>query len=514
MALRDIFRRFLSAVPTAESPTIDKIREVREGIIAGPGVEDRGYELLHDSREEDPELPREDKEYGASGTEVFQGKVQQREYNPDWMGPKIRKSDGSARSVIQSIKLPLRRAQWRVSPSEEDGGDEKAKEIAAFCHSNLIGTDDMHENWDTVLRHVLLMLDFGFSVIEKVWKVNDKGQYVLARLAPRLPWTIKDFEVNRDGSLKTVHQEVPGENKTRKIPAKYACVFTYEKEGDDFWGTSMLRFLYQHWFYKTEMYRIDAVRLDRFGIGIPLGYIKEGYVLKPQERREVINLLKGLRSHERAFALLPEEIQIKIMTPENERGGASGLMESVDHHDVMMARSVLALFLTAGSQKHGNYGTTVTWQDLFLYSLQSLALQISQDMQRQIVRDLCDYNFDMTGRQYPKMEASTLEDTNVKELAASLYNLVLGQVIVPDDELEKHIRRIMGFPLKEEGYGREELGLKGALGGNPALAAPNITGEASPDDKEAINKLEPTKGTKASTTPQLSGPIRVPGELK
>lgn len=472
-----------------------------------------------------PDYPRKNKEFGEAGNEIFQGKVRQIDYNSTWQGTqrydlinKIRRSDGSARSVIQSIKLPLRRATWRVSPSDENGGDDKDKEIAKFCHDHLIQTDDRHETWDGVLRHILLMLDFGFSVLEKVWTVNKDGQYVLARLAPRLPWTIEDFEVNPDGTLKSVVQRTPNSNKPNRIPAKYACVFTYEKEGDDYWGVSLFRYIYMHWFYKTEMYRIDAVRLDRFGIGIPIASIKENYVLKPNERREVVELLKGLRSHERAFGLLPEQIELKIMTPENERGGASGLMESVDHHDVMMARSVLALFLTAGSQKHGNYGTTVTWQDLFLYSLQSLALQISEDLGQQIVREMCDYNFDMTGRRYPKVEASTLEDTNIKELAASLYNLSLGQLIIPDDELERHLRRLFALPVKQKGYERETLGAVGSpvipangnLTGTPGGVAPNLSGKKSEDDPPTP---EPTPGTKASKTAVPAGPIRVPGSL-
>jgi phage gp29-like protein len=486
-------------------------KAVRSGMI----------ELFHGDNGE-IELPKKlDKEIGASGVETDSvGFVQQKDYNPDWTGPngvalseEMRKSDGSIRSVLQAMKLPLRRATWRVSPLAEDGGDDKDKEIADFCHRNLIFSDDQHDTWDVVLRHILLQLDFGFSILEKIWTINEKGEYILARLAPRLPQTIKDFKIKKDGSLDYVVQEAMknGKMQTLKIPGTYCAIFCYDKEGDNYWGISLLRYIYMHWYYKKELYRIDAVKHDRFGIGIPMGYIAKGYVLKTKERDEVVELLKGLRSHHRAFGLLPEEIQVKIMTPENEHGGTAGLMDSVDHHDVMIARAVLALFLTAGSQKHGNYGTTVTWQDLFLYSLQSLALQIGQDLQRQVVRDLCNYNFDMRDRRYPQVTASTLEDTNIKELAASIYNLVLGQVIIPDDETEKHVRRLLAFPVKEAGYGRKELGIMGAVAGapvTPAQTAPNLKADGGDEPKG-----EPTPGTKPSKTPVPAGPIRVPGDL-
>jgi hypothetical protein len=493
--------------------------EVRSNSIAGGDA----LQLRHSTHDgESVEDPRVDREYGASGTPMDANLIKQVDYNIDWMGEKgialanqMRKSDGSVRSVTQAIKLPLRRAAWKVEVADPDNADDEDRKIAKFCHDHLVMSDDRHEDWDTVMRHILLMLDFGVSVLEKVWTQDREGKFVPSRLAPRLPQTIKDFEVNKDGTLKNVIQEAPkhGHVRTLKIPAQYAVVMSYEKEGDNYWGVPLLRYLYQHWFYKTELYKIDAVRLDRLGVGIPTAIIAKGYVIKKTEKAEVIALLKGLRSHNRAFAMLPEEIQLKILTPENERGGASGLMESVDHHDVMMARSVLALFLTAGSQKHGNYGTTVTWQDLFLYALQALALQIGHDLQRQVIRDMCNYNFVMKDRQYPTVKASTLEDTNIKEFAASMYNLVLGQVIIPDDTLEAHTRTLMGLPTKDAGYGREELGIKGMIGTSAAELAPNITGKPSPDDKEAAKrKGEPTPGTKPSTTPP-SGPIRVPGEL-
>src|SRR5262245_8500878 len=255
-------------------------KSVRSGSIAGP------LKLFHIDND-DTRAPRKQKEHGAAGSEFHQEMVRQWDYNPEWVGPRgialanrMRKSDGSIRSILQTIKLPLLRATWRVSPADPNGGDEKDKEIALFCQKALFTADHRIESWDTVLRHTLLMLDFGFSCLEKVWTQDEKGKYVLKRLAVRLPQTIKDFQVNSDGTLKNVIQEASknGRLQTLTIPAKYACVLSYEKEGDNYWGTSLLRFIYSHFFYKTEMYKIDAVRLDRFGIGIPVAYIEKGYV--------------------------------------------------------------------------------------------------------------------------------------------------------------------------------------------------------------------------------------------
>ena len=461
-----------------------------------------------------------DKERGESGSPVYGGLLNQKDYNPDWVGAngvanaeRMRKSDGSIRSVLQVLKLPILRSDWKVIVNDEESATEEDRKIAQFCHDELIANTRRHESWQTVLRHVLLMLDHGFCCFEKVWTVDDEGHYTLRRLAPRLSPSIREIRVNDDGTLKSVVQQ--GVDKEYTIPGRYCLMLSYEKEGDNFWGVPVLRYVWQHYFYKTEFYRIDAIRLDRFASGLPVGHIEKGYIMKPSEKAEVIEILRGMRSHERSFALLPEQIKLEILTPETAKSGSSGLMEAVDHHDVMIARAVLALFLTAGSQKHGNYGTATEWADLFLFALQALCSYIEEEFNKQVIKELCDYNFDMTGKSYPKLKASNLEDVNTKELAAAMYNLVLGQVLTPDDTLEAHIRRLMGLPKLEEDQTREKRRQRGEVitPGSPAAAAPNvITGKPSNNDKaRAKQQGEPTPGTVPGTTPP-NGPIRVPGD--
>jgi phage gp29-like protein len=479
-------------------------------------------ELRHDDPLEAPDDIEIQKEHGASGTDNYAGEVEQSDYNPKWrvenaleLCEQMRKSDGSVRSVLQAVKLPLLRATWKVVPGQEDGGDDQDKERAKKIHRFLIGGDKQHEGWFHILRHSLMFLDFGFSVHEIVWNIDRDGFYYPERLAPRLPKTIKKFQINPNGTLRAVVQEAPknGKMKTLRIPGQYAVVLTHEKEGDNYWGIPILRYIWSHYYYKTELYRIDAVRLDRFGIGIPIVEIQKGYTIKPNEKRLVETILRGLRSHHRAYAILPEELKLKILTPENEHGGASGLMDSVDHHDVMMARAVLAHFLTMGQQKHGNYGTSVAWADMFLYGLQSVASYICDEFSRQLIRKIYDLNYDIGDREYPRLTASTLEDVNAKELAASMYNLVLGQVITPDDDLESHMRVLYGLPRMQKGFSRADRGAIGIIPGAPALAAPNvITGKPSDDDRQALPKGEPTPGTLPSTTPPPRGPIRAPGD--
>lgn len=483
--------------------------------------------LTHADLEDEHDNPDTLVERGVPDNLDGGGEVPRLDYNPDWNGEsgvalceKMRKSDGSVRSILQVLKLPLLRAVWNVKTRDDSNEDVTDTEIAQFCHDNLIEGKWSDDSWSGRLSHILTMLDFGFSVSEIVWDVKgDKNQYVITKLAPRLAKTVKKFIAWPDGRLRRVIQlaKKGGREKELKIDGRYALVFNYEREGSNYWGVSILRYMWMHYFYKTECYRIEAVRQDRFGVGVPRAKIQKGYSIKPNERRETINILKGLRSHHQAFIVHPEEVDIGIMTPDNEHGGVSGIMDSAEHHDVMMARVALALFLTAGNQRHGNYGTTIAYADMFLYALQGLALYICETFEKEIIKPICDLNFDMKDREYPKMRASTLEDVNMKEIGAMVYNLTLARALTPDDNLEQHFRRLAGFPSIEKGYSRKDRGVVGQDPLDPQAVAPDvIDGDRQVQDSLNPDVRAPQKrggeGTKRTKNKQ-SGPIRAPNSL-
>ena len=110
------------------------------------------------------------------------------------------------RAMLQVIKLPLRGATWQCNPATDDPVD---RQIADFCTKAIFDDDSMEDSWDYVLRHILLMLDFGVSVLEKVWMVDDEGNYRFKRLAPRLPKTLREWHVNREGKLVALVQYAP-----------------------------------------------------------------------------------------------------------------------------------------------------------------------------------------------------------------------------------------------------------------------------------------------------------------
>lgn len=412
-------------------------------------------------------------EFGVSGTENFGGYIRKEDFNPeldDWQRAvkiydKMRRTDAQIRSMLQVIKLPLRRATWTCNPASSDPIDER---IADFVNSALFDDDAMEDPWDFTLRHILLQLEFGVSVLEKVWKVDEDGHYRYKRLAPRLPKTLREWHTNREGKLVAIVQYAPVPHSTLRgpmgrqrtptytttvsyqyltIPAEYAAVFCLEREGDNYEGYSLLRNVYRNWFFKDQAYHTMSVGLDRWGVGIPVAELEEGHNLTAGDLNTLRDILQSIRANERAYLVAPEHVRFRIMP---DQGGGRGTLAGfgiqwIDHNDSQIARNVLAGFLTMGTDIHGTLGFGSRLTDMFISSLNGIAKGITGDLKKQIIKPLCDLNFDMSRREYPEPVCLDLEQTNLQDLLDTLAKLT-GTVVTPQDEDEDLLRKMLNMP--------------------------------------------------------------------
>jgi len=412
-------------------------------------------------------------EAGVTGTDNYGGTLSRGDFNAKWdtnekvvaLCDEMRSTDSQIRSMLQVIKLPLMRAKWRAEPPAD--GDETDRKIADFVNKALFDDDALDDPWSYVIAHILLQLDYGHSVLEKVWRVDDEGHYWLKRLAPRLPKTIRYWWVDRNGTLKAVTQyapvvqtardpiapgvttTAPRYNSTSRynyitIPAKMLAVFSHDREGDNFEGRSVLRSVYRNYFYKNLAYHLEGVRMDRWGVGIPVADVTG--TLSPTETTNLKLVLKALRANECAYVISPENVKIRIMPDGSSSGsGGSGVTGWVDHHDSQIARNVLAGFMAMSRDSHGTLGFGSKLADMFISSLHGIANNIAGTLKHQVVWDLCRYNFDMTGRQMPEIKVSDIDQAEMEAVIGVLGKLG-GNFIRPDDTLENMLRRLMKLP--------------------------------------------------------------------
>lgn len=390
-------------------------------------------------------MPKLD-ELGRMGTPFFNG-ITADEYNSDLQGQrgietydKMRRSDAQVQAVLWVCELPIRSARWAVEPG---GDDAKSIEIAEAVEANLL--EEMSITWDDFLRHALLMLPFGFMVFEKVWERRDGGLRY-RKLAPRMPASIDKWDMELDGGLKGVQQLVwaNGTFERPYIPIEKLLIFTNRKEGANWAGMSLLRAAYKHWYYKDNMYRVDAIAMERHGVGVP--YVKMGAEAAVEDYEEAADILQSLHAHERSYVVgkhcWEEFSMVGIDRPTQS---VVSLKDSIQHHDVMIARSILAQFINLGSTETGSYALSEDQSSFFLMALQAVANQITDVMNTYAIKPLVNVNWGPQDK-YPRLTYSKLEQRDLFTYGDAIQKLISSGAIVVDEGLRDTIRDLYGLP--------------------------------------------------------------------
>ncbi|HQU08207.1 MAG: hypothetical protein B7X04_04335 [Parcubacteria group bacterium 21-54-25] len=79
--------------------------------------------------------------------------------------------------------------------------------------------------------------------------LKSKKYVTLKKLAPRLPKSILMWELT-DQTFGI--QQIRQDGVLAQIPGSKLLIFVNEREGDNWWGTSILRGAYQHWYHKSK----------------------------------------------------------------------------------------------------------------------------------------------------------------------------------------------------------------------------------------------------------------------
>ncbi|MGN7133392.1 phage portal protein family protein [Rhodococcoides corynebacterioides] len=366
---------------------------------------------------------------------------------------RMMKEDGRVASVIQAIGLPIRRTAWRIDPNGA------SPEVTAFVAQNLGLPIKASEaagsmprtrgrfSWAKHLQAALLMLPYGHSYFEQVYRVDDQDRTWLHKLAPRPQKSISKITVALDGGLESITQNPPAGPLTVAsmlpdgfvIPVSRLVAYTRDAEPGDWLGSSLLRPAYKHWILKDELMRIQAAAARRNGMGIPVGTAaaEDDQEEVDQMQQIASNLRGGMASgvglaKGQALALL------------GVQGNLPDMQQAIEYHDKQIALAGLAHFLNL--DRGGSYSLASVLNDTFVQSVQTFAESIAETANAHIVEDLVDINF---GEEEPAPrivfdEIGSRQDAT----AAALSMLVQAGLLEPDDVLKITVRQSLGLPSK------------------------------------------------------------------
>jgi hypothetical protein len=358
------------------------------------------------------------------------------------------RNDPTIGSVLAAYVHPIMRAPWHVDP--RGAAPDVVQLVADSLGLPVLGQSDepgparnRGVRWRRHLRLALQQLVYGHYGFEPAYEYAD-GRVLLTGLPERLPSTITQIDTNTDGTLKAVRQSRdPGLTVASAddvvIPADRLLWYTHDREGDAWWGRSMLRACFGHWLIKQDTVRVAATGIRRWSAGIPVMEPLPGTNPTTAQVTEAARLAQSARAGDGAGAALPGwTLRIKGV-----EGTLPDPMPLLRYLDEQMARAALASVLDLGATPNGSRALGGTFADLLAMAQQAVGDAIAETATELAVR-LTDFNAGDTAAAPAIVVGDVAASRRV--LAESVAQLVSAGAVTLDDGLEGWIRESFDLP--------------------------------------------------------------------
>lgn len=403
---------------------------------------------------------------GSTGTQIFSGYFDEeylaklKGYTGSELYDEMRRSDAQIRMLLSVVKNPIMSADWSIDAVDDSDEEVFVKEFLEHVLFNDIGAPDRSKlkTWSDFLEEALTCLDFGYSLFEVVHKVVVEhprfGSYIgLRDLAWRSPKTIEEWNLNRDGSINNVRQVVNGDLEVDvNIDGQHLMPITINKEGDNYEGVSLLRYIYGNWLRKNLYRKLQGIGVEKSALGTPIGKIPTGRD-NSNEADEFERVLENYTSHESGYIMLSEGWEIDELKPSFD---SEKVQKVIEGENIEMTKSFLANFMELGLSGSGSFALGSDLSDIFLSGIEIYSNKICQAINQKVIPVIIDAKF---GKRdiYPKLKATGINDKAGKEFAEVLKVLnEAGFVNSTDTRLKAFAHKKFGLPEYVESVENEQ----------------------------------------------------------
>lgn len=353
----------------------------------------------------------------------------------------VMRSDPQVDALTKAVRFPLQKLKWVIKPN--GAKDEVVEDVSSQLQLPIQGNNDpfilrgrKRFDHDDHLRLALLApLAYGhmpFAMAGDI--IAETLMWKLRRLSVRMPHTIMKFDIASDGGLNAIYQAGAATQMNGiKISINEMIMYVWEREGGNWAGRSMLRPLYKPWLLKDRDLRVNAMKNERFGLGIPTGTAPPG-----GDPADYQKMASAIRASENGGAGLPNGASLDW---KGVSGGLPDILASIRMHDESMARSFLAMLLQLGQTETGSRALGDTFQDFFKDSLLAIAKWYCGFTNNYLIEDIVDWNWG-EDEQAPLLGWEDESSLSTEDLA----NLVQSGALVVDAEVQQWIRGQVGAP--------------------------------------------------------------------
>lgn len=399
------------------------------------------------------------------------------------------RNDDTLKACLNFKKVLIHGRAWEIMPAGGKDATEEQKKQAQFVE------DVLHQmNFNRVMREQLTAIDFGFSVGEKIWKVEpwraEGFRVVLKDVKFRDPeWMRIDVDIH--GNILQYRQisgMIPGSAGEIPIQPEKVLHYAYQSEFSNHYGISDLRAAYAAWWSKKFVTQFYNVFLERFGQ--PLMAMKYPHGASDELKGALKQILTNLST--KTDILVPEGVVVELI--EATRSGTARYDEALNYYDIRLSRAILvpALLGMGVDVKRGSDSQS----RLHLRVLMKVANDICLDLERlytnELVKPLVDMNF-ANVTEFPEFVFRDYGEYEAIEIVDSAINMFNAGMLDADQNDVNYLRSILGLPMREEGDEDEVKRPLPAPVGNPNN--PNDSGAGAGKNNARAQKGPATRAS-------------------
>lgn len=365
--------------------------------------------------------------------------------------------DGQARAMLNLLTLPIRAAfahsEW-ISPDQNGGEEEAAFANLMWSLPSTVG--GMENPPSLFLRQTLLALAHGFSAFEVVRQVPEEGPLAglvtIKKMGYRDPRTVVMLS-DQNGNYAGFQQITQFGNRyiNARIKAEDSWYFAANEEENPMYGVSYFEAAFQHYQAKRKLYYIWELASQLAAVPGRVGEIPLGAT-----PRQISDFKTALSNFAFNTAMVtPPNFKV---TPINNNTNFN-FQGVVDHHNMMMASSILAKFLQQEDrQVLIDNGKADASADMFVQMLEAITAELSESWTTKLMPQFIDYNFG-TGL-YPVHRFAPLTDEN-KQAILQIFETIVAQPVLnctPEfmRTTEEKLAERLGYDIDYDEVAKEE----------------------------------------------------------
>lgn len=362
-------------------------------------------------------------------------------YNPDELvrkkgGLKVydeMRQDEQVKACLSLKKNAILSAGWNI-----ESEDKELKDFILYNFEQFEGTIN------NILFNILSALDYGYSISELIWKEftggDFKGKYGYKQIKTKRPYLFS-FDIDEFDNLKEDGIILSNLVSNNRLPKNKFVVFSYQKEFNNWYGTSDLRPAYRNWWSKDVIIKFWNIYLERFGQPLIRGQYNITDTNKISDLKTILNNLQSKTS------IIHRKGEFDIDFLEAQRRGTSDYQEALNYHNRAIARSILIPDKLAEGGDTGAYAQARVHFDVFLLIVQQLRKEVEETIvTEQIIKPLIKYNYG-DNVEIPQFKFNPVTEEQKIQLIDTWTKAVQTGAVYPLTEDQNKVRELLGFPI-------------------------------------------------------------------